>query len=193
MKQFTFYILSIGMLSLGAAAVMVPSPAFADMGEACNKYAAGTEPRQRCEAGYGGAICSALTGVNKVACDAGYAQAQKDGKLPAGNGSTGGNATNTQASKCGGAKTEIVSCDEKAGLGALSSIIKTTIMIVTVLIGLVAVGGITYAAILYASASDSQGQVQDAIGIIRNVVIGLILYGFTIAIINWLIPGGVIG
>ncbi|MBI3889821.1 hypothetical protein HY312_04610 [Candidatus Saccharibacteria bacterium] len=63
----------------------------------------------------------------------------------------------------------------------------------TVLIGVIATGGITYGAILYASARDNQGQVQEAIGIIRNVAIGLVLYGFTVAIINWLVPGVVIG
>jgi hypothetical protein len=63
----------------------------------------------------------------------------------------------------------------------------------TVIIGIVAVGGIAYAAILYASARDNQNQVNEAMTIIRNIVIGILLYGFTIVIINWLIPGGVIG
>lgn len=194
MKRILFLILTINLFAFGITATLLSPVAYADMGAACGKYAQNTEPRQKCEQGYGGAVCSSLTGANKSACDAGYAQAQKDGKLPAGNG--GGTAPSSDAGQnasCGGAKTEIVSCKEDAGLGAISSLIKMAIMIVTILIGIIAVGGITYAAILYASARDSQGQVQDAIDIIRNVVIGLFLYGFTVVIINWLIPGGVIG
>jgi hypothetical protein len=62
-----------------------------------------------------------------------------------------------------------------------------------VLIGVVSVGALAYAGILYATAQDDQGKVSSARTVIRNVVIGIVLYGFTIAIINWLIPGGVIG
>lgn len=61
------------------------------------------------------------------------------------------------------------------------------------MIGVVAVAGLTYAAIIYASARDNQEQINNARTIIRNIIIGLVLYVFTVVIINWLIPGGVIG
>lgn len=96
--------------------------------------------------------------------------------------------------KCGGTKTQIIDCDSKdAGIGAIGDLIKIVITVLTVLIGIVATGGIAYAAVLYASARDNQNQVNEALVMIRNIVIGLALYGFTIVIINWLIPGGVIG
>lgn len=165
--------------------------AYADMSEECDRY---TDSRSKsaCEKGYNGVQCNAMPAAEIAACEAGKAQATTDGVQPGNNtgtnnGSTGG------ASDCGGAKTEIVSCDEEAGLGAISSLIRTVIMIVTILIGIIATGGITYAAILYAGARDNKGQVESAITIIRNVVIGLFLYGFTVALINWLIPGAVIG
>lgn len=97
------------------------------------------------------------------------------------------------SSSCGGTKTQLIACDSSSGVGAIGDLIKIAIMVLTILIGTVAVGGIVYAAILYASARDDQSQVSSAIVIIRNIVIGLLLYGFTIAIINWLVPGGVIG
>ena len=97
------------------------------------------------------------------------------------------------AAECGGAKTEFLSCSDGAGLGAIASMIKLAITILTAIVGIVAVGGLTYAAVLYASARDNQGQVQSAIAIIRNVIIGIAMYGFMVAIINWLVPGGVIG
>lgn len=94
---------------------------------------------------------------------------------------------------CGGTKTQILSCEGKSGVGAINEIIKIAITVLTVLIGIVATGGIAYAAVLYASARDNQSQVNEAMVILRNIVIGIVLYGFTIVIINWLIPGGVIG
>lgn len=97
------------------------------------------------------------------------------------------------AENCGGTKTQLIACDSKSGTAAIGDLIRIAVTVMTVLIGVVATGGIAYGAILYASARDNQAQVSSALTIIRNVVIGLILYGFTIAIINWLIPGGVIG
>ena len=106
---------------------------------------------------------------------------------------TSTSTNSTSAGKCGSTKTQLISCDSQTGIGAISDLIKMAIMVLTILIGVVAVGGIAYAAILYAGARDDQSQVSNARTILRNIVIGLLLYGFTIAIINWLIPGGVIG
>lgn len=105
-------------------------------------------------------------------------------------------SSSTQASAsgtCGDSKTEFIRCEESAGLGSIGALIKIAIFVVTVIIGIAAVGGLGYAAVLYAAARDNQGQVSEARTIIRNVVIGLVLYGFAIALINWLVPGGVIG
>lgn len=95
--------------------------------------------------------------------------------------------------QCGSTKTQLISCSSDTGVGTIGDLIKLAISILTVLIGVVATGGFAYAAVLYASAQDDQTKVSEAMGIIRNIVIGLVMYGFTIAIINWLIPGGVIG
>lgn len=102
-------------------------------------------------------------------------------------------AQNTGPSKCGNTSTQLIACDGKTGIEAIGDLIKIVITVMTVLIGVVATGGIAYAAMLYASAQDDQSKVNSAITIVRNVVIGIVLYGFTIAIINWLVPGGVIG
>lgn len=96
------------------------------------------------------------------------------------------------AGVCGQARTNLVTCQGE-GVGAIGDVLKTILFILTILIGIVAVGGIVYGAILYSSAEDNSGQVSKAKGIIRDVAIGLALYGFMVAIINWLVPGGVIG
>lgn len=107
--------------------------------------------------------------------------------------SSSGAVSSVGAGTCGDSKTEFIQCDSKAGLGAIGDLIKIAVFVVTILIGVTAVGAIAYAAILYAGARDNRGQVEQAMTIIRNTVIGLIMYGLTVAIVNWLIPQGVIG
>lgn len=63
--------------------------------------------------------------------------------------------------------------------------------ILTVGIGIVAVGMVGYAGFLYATAGDSAEQTKNAKEMIRNVVIGIILYGVMYVGLNFLIPGGV--
>lgn len=96
---------------------------------------------------------------------------------------------------CAGVKTSILNCDaaggdniEDSGLWALLII---ALNILAGLVGVVAVGGIVYGAIMYASAQDNASQVQEAVGIIRNVVIGIVLFMGMYSILQFLIPGGV--
>ena len=191
MKRMFQALLVVGFISATLISGVFSNTAHADMSEACNKYT-DSRAKSACENGYNGAQCNTFSGASLPACEAGKAQATTDGIQPGNNNGTNNGSTGGK-SNCGGAKTEIVSCDEGAGIGAIASIIRTVTMIVTILIGVIATGGITYAAILYASARDNKGQVEQAMSIIRNVVIGLVLYGFTVALINWLIPGVVIG
>ena len=179
----------------------VSSPASAAIETACGQYNGQT--KEACEKGYRNEVsCSSyVVPGQQTACAAGKTQAATDaGQTPNGNQNQNGNNTNNQNSgsttgpgECGGTKTGVISCKEDAGIAAIGGLIKFAVNTLTIIIGIVAVGGIGYAAILYAGARDNQSQVQNAIAIIRNIIIGLVLYGFTIAIINWLVPGGVIG
>lgn len=56
--------------------------------------------------------------------------------------------------------------------------------------GLAVVGGIVYGGIVYMTARANPGQIQKAEGIIRSAIIGLFLYFFAFAIMNFLVPGG---
>lgn len=94
--------------------------------------------------------------------------------------------------KCGSTTTQIIKCQDQTGIGAIGDLIKFAISVMTILIGVVATGGLAYAGIIYATAQDDQSKVSEAKNLVRNVIIGLLMYGFTIAIIGWLIPGSVI-
>jgi hypothetical protein len=96
---------------------------------------------------------------------------------------------------CGGVDTSIINCDEKGQGGIEDSgvwgILLLAINVLTAGIGIAAVGGIVYGAILYTSAGGSQEQTKKAIGIITNVVIGVVAYALMFAALNFLIPGGI--
>lgn len=93
--------------------------------------------------------------------------------------------------------TAIISCDnvdvdqdgvENTGVW---SILLTVINILTAGIGIAAVGGIIYGAILYTSAGGSQEQTKKAMGVITNVVIGVLAYALMYVALNFLVPGGI--
>lgn len=64
------------------------------------------------------------------------------------------------------------------------------INILTAGIGVLAVAGIVYGSILYTSAGGNPEQTKKAMGIISNVVIGIVAYALMYALLNFLIPGG---
>lgn len=63
--------------------------------------------------------------------------------------------------------------------------------IMTAGVGVLGVAGIVYGSVLYTTAADKAEQTKKAIGIITNVVIGIIAYGLMYLVLNFLIPGGI--
>lgn len=97
---------------------------------------------------------------------------------------------------CGGQPTSgIISCPQDGGGGAKESgvwgVLLIALNILTAGIGILAVGAIVFAAILYSSSQDDASQVKHAKDIIKNVVIGLVVYGAMYLLLNFLIPGGI--
>ena len=95
------------------------------------------------------------------------------------------------AATCGGAQMSIIDCGNEKGEDAIFKVLGDIIKILTGLIGLVALAAVIYGAILYGSAGDSPENIKKAREIWTNVVIGLVLFAFMSAILNFIIPGGV--
>ena len=101
--------------------------------------------------------------------------------------------------ECGKAKTSIIGGDICAGVkdgknaedSAIWKILLLVLNIMTAGVGILGVGGIVYGSIMYASAGDKADQTKKAIGIITNVVIGIIAYALMYLFLNFLIPGGI--
>lgn len=86
------------------------------------------------------------------------------------------------------------SADDKSGQVQKSgvwAILLLILNIMTALVGVVAVGALGFAGILYATARDDNSQLTRAKTMLRNTVIGIILYGMMFVLLNYLVPGGV--
>jgi hypothetical protein len=70
----------------------------------------------------------------------------------------------------------------------LSGIIK----FLTVGVGIAATGGVVYGGFLYLTARGNAGQTEKGVMTIINALIGVLLYALAFAIINYLVPGGVL-
>lgn len=111
------------------------------------------------------------------------------------NPKTGATTTETQDSTkekkkggCAGANTSIIKCDDNEdGIGYLLSLVAK---ILSGIIGVLAVVMIVVAGAKYASAGDSPEKVKEAKTMITNVVIGVVIYVFLVAIVDYLVPGG---
>jgi hypothetical protein len=103
--------------------------------------------------------------------------------------------TTVAADTCAGVTTAIIHCDQTGGKRTQDSgvwgLLLVVINILTAGVGVAAVGGIIYGAILYTSAGGSPEQVKKAMGIITNVVIGVVAYAAMYSVLNFLIPGGI--
>jgi hypothetical protein len=131
----------------------------------------------------------------------------QDAKTPTGNGgmNPSTNATDNNDAQsggkggttCGGANGAILSCSQKDGAttkdNGVWALLVMALQILTAAVGIVAVGGIAYGAALYASSGDKPDQAKQGMEYIRNVIIGLVAYGLMFILLNFLIPGGIIG
>lgn len=161
---------------LGGLPVIDCTGEFAQDNQHCSQYT-GAE-KEACKTGYNEQIsaCDQFSGREKEACEYGARQS--------------GGQNGCQDEACGedeedGCETSIIPCTDVWGL------LNVAIYILTAGVGVLAVGGIVYGAILYTSAGDRSDQVKKAIGIITNVVIGLVAYVAMFAIVQFLIPGGI--
>lgn len=101
------------------------------------------------------------------------------------------------AAQCGDIQTSLIDCSNVSGNSGVQgtglwSLLLTAINILTAGIGVVALGGLIYGAILYTSAGGNPEQVKKARTIFTNIVIGIVAYAAMWALLNFIIPGGVL-
>lgn len=97
---------------------------------------------------------------------------------------------------CGKTQTSVdFNCEsnknDTTGSLTITSLIVTIINFLAIGVGIAVVGGIVWGSLWYTTANGNAGQAQQGISIIINSVIGLVLFLFMWAMINFLVPGGV--
>lgn len=88
-------------------------------------------------------------------------------------------------------KTSVLDCPSgKEGRGIIWDLLTIAVNFLAAGVGLVVLAGIVFGAVTYATSAGSAEQAKKGIGFITNAVIGLLLFIFMYAIINFLVPGG---
>ena len=100
-----------------------------------------------------------------------------------------GSSVSAAPKTCKDIKMSILECNTNHGdpiLGLLLQVIN----FLAVGVGIAVVGGIIWGGMLYASSNGDASKVQQGKMAIVNALIGLFLFIFMYAIINYLVPGG---
>lgn len=87
--------------------------------------------------------------------------------------------------------TNIIACNTQGGNPAMSIILQVTNFL-AIGVGIAVVGGIVWGALMYISSNGDAAKTKQAITIIVNAVIGLLLFIFGWALVNALVPGGLL-
>lgn len=95
---------------------------------------------------------------------------------------------------CGTAQTSInFGCKSgDTGADVITSMMVTVVNFIAAGVGIAVVGGIVWGALRYASANGNAAQAQQGVTVIVNAVIGLVLFILMYALVNFLVPGGVL-
>lgn len=171
MKKITNILLSIGLISACLGAIALTSPVSAQVVSGPGM-------------GPGGRDGSSVSDIVRDGDNAAPAQSESE----AGDGKCAGVEVSYLDAICKGSGDGSDGNIENSGLWQILTGI-LNIMIAGV--GVLAVAGIVYGSILYASAADNQEQVKNAMGIFRNVAIGLVTFAMMYSLLQFLIPGGV--
>lgn len=96
---------------------------------------------------------------------------------------------------CGDAPTSVdFKCPPVTKSNPEITVTQTIVVVINFLaigVGIAVVGGIIWGSLWYTTANGNAGQAQQGVSIIINSIIGLVLFIFTWALINFLVPGGV--
>ncbi len=95
------------------------------------------------------------------------------------------------AASCGDVQTSIEFPGCEKGVGGVTSIILWIINFMAAGVGIAAVGGIAWGGFVYTQAAGDSGKTKEAIQIIRNAVIAVVLFVGLFALANFFVPGGV--
>lgn len=98
-------------------------------------------------------------------------------------------STVSAAPACSEIKTSLIDCNTKGGNPVIGMMLQV-VDFLAVGVGIAVVGGIIWGGMLYASSNGDSTKAKQGITAIVNAIIGLLVFMFTYAMINYLVPGG---
>lgn len=105
---------------------------------------------------------------------------------PAGGGSTDTSATDINETPV------TLECRNEGDSCAISDHLTTFVRVLSAMVGIVVAIMIAWGGLQYTSSRDNPQQAAEAKNHILNAIIALVFYIFSIALLNWLVPGGVL-
>ena len=93
------------------------------------------------------------------------------------------------AASCGGVNTTVIKCDDGDGI---NGILHLVINILSGVIGILAVAGVVFAGFQYQTSAGDAAKMAKAKNRIVQIVIGLLIYAVMWAVLDLLIPGGIL-
>lgn len=100
------------------------------------------------------------------------------------------NSGGSTVSGCGDIQTSLIRCEGSSD-NPVVNVLLQIINFLAVGVGIAVVGGIAWGGMLYASSNGDSAKAKQGITTIVNAVIGLLLFMFIYALVNYLVPGGV--
>lgn len=143
-------------------------------------------------------ITALIAGFMAVSLSIAYvapASAEVEPGVGGGESGTSSECDSKAANCCNGVATAIDygcknSSDEIKG-NPLFGLLLAVINFLAVGVGIAVVGGVVYGSVRYITANGNSSKTQEAVKIITNALLALVLFAFLYAIINFLVPGGV--
>ena len=95
------------------------------------------------------------------------------------------------AASCNGVSTSVIACDSaQSENSSVWGLLIAVINFLAVGVGIAVVGGIIWGGMLYASSNGNTNKSKQGVTVIVNSIIGLLLFMFTYAIVDYMVPGG---
>lgn len=187
-----YLVLSFILLTVAVPVLPSPSVSAAQTADSfCEKFANG-KPRAKCIAAYNYmrnhptgtyTLCrgAGISRQAQTACDAGKEAGKKAAATSSGTAGAGApSAARGISSSCTNRSCDLMNKYINPAINALSA-----------LIGILAAASLIFAGIQYITSAGDPQKASDAKDRISKTIVGLLLFGFLYAFIQFLIPGGV--
>jgi hypothetical protein len=125
-----------------------------------------------------------LQGYTEITCESGGTDNPEPANAPA-------DGSDTSSGEIDDTPVEL-ECRNEGDQCSINDHLTTVVRVLSAMVGIVVTCMIAWGGLQYSSARDNPQQSAEAKNHILNAVIALVFYIFSIAILNWLVPGGVL-